>query len=70
MQTYQSTFDFTGMPTFLATSRKLNIYKLELNLWGNPTGRSAKAPEKGTDECPKTELTGEKFCYKRKKKLS
>ena len=40
---------------------------LELNLQGNPTGRSAKAPEKGTIECPTTELTGEMFCYQRKK---
>ena len=28
---------------------------------------SAKTPEKETDECPKTELTGEMFCYKSKK---
>ena len=31
-----------------------------------PVGRSAKAPEKETEECPKTELTGEMFCYQRK----
>ena len=30
---------------------------------------SATAPEKETDECPKTELTGEMFCYKRKKNI-
>ena len=29
--------------------------ELELNLKGNPTGRSAKAPEKGTDQIPETE---------------
>ena len=40
--------------------------QLELNLLGNPTGRSAKAPEKETDECLKTDKTGEMFCYKRK----
>ena len=28
-----------------------------------PTRRSAKAPEKGTDEIPETELNGEMFCY-------
>ena len=38
-----------------------------MNLYGNPTGRSAKDPEMKTDECPKTELTGEMICYKRKK---
>ena len=32
-----------------------------------PVGRSAKAPEKKTDECHKTNLTCEMFCYKRKK---
>ena len=37
-------------------------------MYGNPTVRSAKAPEKETDECPKTELTGKMFCYKSKKK--
>ena len=40
--------------------------KLELNLSGNPTGRSAKAPEKGTDEISETLLTGKMFCFKRK----
>ena len=30
-----------------------------------PTGRSAKAPEKETDKCPKTVLTGEMFCHKK-----
>ena len=33
---------------------------------GNPTGRSSKAHEKEIDKCPKTELFGEMFCYKRK----
>ena len=28
------------------------MYKLELNLYRNPTGTSAKAPVKETDECP------------------
>ena len=38
----------------------------ELNVKGNPTGRSAYAPEKKLGECPKTELTGKIFCYEEK----
>ena len=43
--------------------------KLELNLYGNPTGRSAKAPEKGIDKIPETELNSETFYDKRKQLL-
>ena len=48
-----------------ADERKIRITRIESV--GDPTERSAKAPVKETDECPKNELTGEMFCYQRKK---
>ena len=32
---------------------------------GEPYREVCKAPEKETNKCPKTELTGEMFCYKK-----
>ena len=57
----------TEIASNAADERKTKINRIEPV--GNPTGRSAKAPEKGTDEIPETELNGEMFCYKRKKNV-
>ena len=52
-----------------STSCSVKFLSLRSFFYYKLTGRSVYAPEKETDECPKTELTGEICCYKRENTL-